>query len=209
MIDKDTRQFAGGQSSESGLPSDATASTTSKTASDSPPGVSTSEITQKLSEDFRSSKAFAKQEIAAVTDKAKDVADDQKNFLASRMAGIAEAVEKVAEELEGRDNRDVGRMTRNVGSSMRKFSESIQDRSIGEVAAMAEDFGRKQPLAFLGIAAIAGLAASRFLTASAPSDDNGPSNSAAASLVPKPMPIGIAPSGSEAAKTVTEGRSNG
>lgn len=32
---------------------------------------------------------------------------------------------------------------------------------------MAEEFGGKQPLAFLGVAALAGLAGSRFLTASA------------------------------------------
>jgi hypothetical protein len=35
------------------------------------------------------------------------------------------------------------------------------------MAGMAEEFGRKQPLAFLGVAALAGLAGSRFLTASA------------------------------------------
>jgi hypothetical protein len=77
-------------------------------------------------------------------------------------------MEKVAGELESGDNRDIGKLTRNLGDNLRSASDRIQDRSIGEIASMAEDFGRKQPLAFLSIAAIAGLAASRFLTASAP-----------------------------------------
>ncbi len=50
---------------------------------------------------------------------------------------------------------------------MQTLAKQMEGRDLGEVATMAEEFGRKQPLAFLGIAALAGLAASRFLTASA------------------------------------------
>lgn len=83
------------------------------------------------------------------------------------MSGVALAIGKVADELERGDDPELGKLARNIGTSMKKFSDDIQDRSLGEIAGMAEDFGRKQPLAFLGVAAMAGLAASRFLTASA------------------------------------------
>ncbi|MBW6425410.1 nutrient deprivation-induced protein [Rhizobium sp. XQZ8] len=121
---------------------------------------------QKISDDIASLRQTAKDELSGAADKANDVAIEQKNVIASKVGGIAAAMEKVAAELEQGDQRDIGRLTRNIGSSMRTFSDDIKDRDIGEIAQMAEDFGRKQPLAFLGMAAIAGLAASRFLTAS-------------------------------------------
>ena len=52
----------------------------------------------------------------------------------------------------------------NVG----KFADKVKDKNFSEIAGVAEEFGRRQPLAFLGLAAIAGLAASRFMMASKP-----------------------------------------
>jgi ElaB/YqjD/DUF883 family membrane-anchored ribosome-binding protein len=136
-----------------------TASTPAKSA--------TGELAGKVSDDIASVKQTAKDQLSGATEKANEIAVAQKNVIASKLGGVAAAMEKVAAELEQGDQRDIGRLTRTVGSSMRTFSDDIKDRSLGEVAQMAEDFGRKQPFAFLGLAAIAGLAASRFLTASA------------------------------------------
>ena len=129
---------------------------------------SAEDLKQKISDDMQSVSDFARKEASTVSAKAKEAASDQKNILAAKLGGVAEAMEKVAGELESGDNRDIGKLTRNLGDNLRSASDRIQDRSIGEIASMAEDFGRKQPLAFLSIAAVAGLAASRFLTASAP-----------------------------------------
>jgi ElaB/YqjD/DUF883 family membrane-anchored ribosome-binding protein len=125
------------------------------------------DIKQKVSEDVRSVQQKAQEQLADATDKAKDVAAQQKNIVAEKIGGVAAAMEKIGSELEQGEQADIGRMTRNLSSSLRRFSDDIKDRDLGEIAGMAEDFGRKQPLAFLGIAALAGLAASRFLTASA------------------------------------------
>jgi len=54
-----------------------------------------------------------------------------------------------------------------MGKSVQRIAKDLEGKDLGAVATMAEDFGRKQPLAFLGAAALAGLAASRFLTATA------------------------------------------
>lgn len=139
-----------------------------ETATTSQASASTSDIKQKVADDINAASGFAKEQIGSLTHKAKDVAEEQKGYLANKVGSVALAMEKVATELENGEDREIGRVARNVGSTVRQFSDNIQGRSLGEIAAMAEDFGRKQPLAFLGIAAIAGLAASRFLTASAP-----------------------------------------
>jgi hypothetical protein len=131
-------------------------------------GATTADLKQKVSEDIQSVSDLASREATIASDKAKKVATDQKNILASKLGGVAQALENVAIELETGDNRDIDKLTRNLGTNLRSASESIQDRSLSEIAGMAEDFGRKQPLAFLSMAAIAGLAASRFLTSSAP-----------------------------------------
>lgn len=72
---------------------------------------------------------------------------------------------------------------------------------------MAEDFGRKQPLAFLSMAAIAGLAASRFLTSSAPKSGG---SQVRATESTTQLPSSRAPSTSVAptSLTGTEGRSH-
>lgn len=131
-------------------------------------GSTTADLKQKVTEDIQSVSDFTSQEAANASEKAKEAATDQKNVVAQKLGGVAQALEKVATELDSGDNRDIGKLTRNLGTNLRSASESIQDRSLSEIAGMAEDFGRKQPLAFLSMAAIAGLAASRFLTASAP-----------------------------------------
>lgn len=93
--------------------------------------------------------------------------DDEKSALARQLRGLAGAMEKVGSELRQSEQPALGRYTQHIGHSIGRLARDCENRELGEIAAMAEDFGRKQPLAFLGIAAIAGLAASRFLSASA------------------------------------------
>ncbi|MCJ8507728.1 nutrient deprivation-induced protein [Rhizobium lemnae] len=133
-------------------------------ASSKPPMV---ELSQKAKDDVAEVKDIARDKISQATTKAEELADSQKGYAAERVAGLAQAMEKVGAELEQGENREVGRMARQMGESVHRFADDIKGRSMGEIAGMAEDFGRRQPLAFLGLAAMAGLAASRFVTASA------------------------------------------
>lgn len=125
------------------------------------------DIRQKVKDDVESVRHMAQDQMSNVSTKAQEAADRQKGYAAEKVAGFATVMEKVGSELEGQDQPDVGRMARQMGESVHRFADDIKGRSLGEIAGMAEDFGRKQPLAFLGMAAIAGLAASRFIGASA------------------------------------------
>lgn len=133
------------------------------------------DLSQKAKEDVAQVRDMAKEQISQAASKAEDMADSQKGYAAERVAGIAQAIEKVGAELEQGDNKDVGRMARQMGESVHRFADDIKGRSMGEIAGMAEDFGRRQPLAFLGLAAMAGLAASRFVSASASRQESAPS----------------------------------
>jgi hypothetical protein len=132
-----------------------------------------SELKDKAADDFTQVRQAAENQAQAAKDMAAEKATEQKNFLARQLSSVAQALEKAGSELEHDNQQEIGKYTRDLGSSAKRIAEDIRDRDIGEVAAIAEDFGRKQPVAFLGLAALAGFAASRFVTASAqrrPSD---------------------------------------
>ncbi len=124
------------------------------------------DLKAKVGEDVTSVRDAVKEGGEAAAEKVKDVVTDQKTFAAHQVGGLATALEKVGAELEGSDQQHVGRYAKQIGGSVQSFAKEIEGKDLGEIASMAEDFGRKQPLAFLGVAALAGLAASRFLTAS-------------------------------------------
>jgi len=121
----------------------------------------------KVTEDMDAAQRSLKAAASDAAEKAKSTASGQVNFVARQVQGIAQAFEKAGVELEGSEHAEVGRYTRQLGQSVEGFAKKMEDKDIGEIASMAERFGRQQPLAFLGVAALAGLAASRFLTASA------------------------------------------
>lgn len=132
-----------------------------------PPASDFQDLKDKVSEDLAEARDAFHEERHNAESRVKETIEGQKNFAAHQVGGIATALEKVGAELETSDQRQVGRYAREIGRSVQGLAQEIEGKDLGEVAAMAEDFGRRQPLAFLGVAALAGLAASRFLTASA------------------------------------------
>src|SRR5688572_18583144 len=108
----------------------------------------------------------AKSEIGKAAEKAKGMASEQKEFVSHQIESVAEAVNKVAGELEAND-ASTATYARTLADTVNSFSETIKNKDVDELFAMAQDFGRKQPVAFMGAAALMGFAASRFLMASA------------------------------------------
>ncbi len=124
------------------------------------------DLQKALWDDLDEGRRFAREQVEQVKTDVTRKAEGQKNVAARQLSGVGTAIEKVGAELEQSDQPALGRYARQIGSSLRKYARDVEGRSLGEIAAVAEDFGRRQPLAFLGLAAIAGLSASRFLVAS-------------------------------------------
>lgn len=112
----------------------------------------------------------AKAQIADVTDKAKGLAGEQKDLLANHIGGVAEAMERVANDLEG-SNASSASYARMIADGAGRISETVRNNDVDAIMSMAQNFGRKQPAAFMGAAALLGFAASRFLLASAKRED--------------------------------------
>lgn len=126
-----------------------------------------SDIKQQASEDIQKIKDFAEDKADEAIDATKEMASRRKNFIARELGDVGSALEKVGTELRNEDHPDIGSYAADLGRSARTLATDLENRDIGEIASMAEDFARRQPIAFLGLAAIAGFAASRFITASA------------------------------------------
>lgn len=135
-------------------------------------------IKERAAGDVRKLGQQATDKVSEVTDKAKSFASDQKSLAADQINGVASAITKVADELDGSDQGTVARYARDIASGLSNMGKQIENRDIDDLMGMAQDFGRKQPVAFLGAAALAGFVASRFALASAHRRDNKPTTGA-------------------------------
>lgn len=102
------------------------------------------------------------------SNRAKGFAAGQKDHLAQQLAGVSDAVDRTADELDRNDDtHTVAGYAHDLAGGIRHFSETVRSNDVDSLVGMAQDFGRRQPLVFLGAAALVGFAASRFLMASA------------------------------------------
>ena len=155
-------------------------SSTSGASSDvqSQAGKDFNDLTEKSKQDFDAASTKASEDIQDLGHQAKDkldeasanarsFADDQKNLAADQITGIASAIKKVAIELDSSDQQVIARYARDLAQGLSQVGTQLQQRDTDDLIGAAEDFGRKQPLAFLGAAALTGFMASRFALASA------------------------------------------
>ncbi len=134
-------------------------------------------------------KQQAQDQLADVTGKAKTFAGEQKDAAGEQLDSVATAISKVADELN--DQPVVAGYAHELADGIKRVSETVKSRNVDELLAMAEDFGRTQPVAFIGAAALAGFVASRFVLSSAGRRNNpSPASPASAS---KPVPAAYAP----------------
>jgi hypothetical protein len=131
-------------------------------------------IKQRAADDVRELGHQAGAKVGEVTDKAKSFAAGQKDLAAAQINGVSAAISKVADELGGSDQATVARYARDIASGLKGMGKTIESSDVDDLMGMAQDFGRKQPVAFLGAAALAGFVASRFALASTHRRENKP-----------------------------------
>ena len=117
----------------------------------------------------------AKDVASQATDKLKQSVDEQKNAGADYVGTLAETMRRAAREFD-RELPIAGTYIRKAAAQVESVSDSIKNGDFNDLVRSAQDFARRQPTAFLGIAALAGFAAVRFLKSSAPASEGGASN---------------------------------
>ncbi|MFU1478240.1 hypothetical protein ACM25N_11255 [Roseovarius sp. C7] len=100
----------------------------------------------------------------SVQDEAAHYADRSKEGAAREVRGVASALRTAADEL--RDGSPQERTFSQLADGLADVSDTIRDKDLGEMVGGVNSFARRNPLLFLGGAALAGFAATRFARAS-------------------------------------------
>jgi ElaB/YqjD/DUF883 family membrane-anchored ribosome-binding protein len=123
-------------------------------------------VGEELKQEAASIAEEARGQLEQTTDKAKGMVEEQKQVLVDQLDGVSSSLDKVAGELEVKGESSA-QYVRMVADGASKLTSTVRDNNVDDILAMAEDFGRKQPVAFMGAAALLGFVASRFMVASA------------------------------------------
>lgn len=118
----------------------------------------------------RSAKSLAEEAKTAARDtanqaaeSARSQAESAKNSVAGEVSNVARALRKAAEE--SREGSPQERTFGQIAEGLADMSETVARKDLGEMARDLSDFARRNPLAFLGGAALIGFAATRFAKA--------------------------------------------
>src|SRR6478736_9399800 len=111
----------------------------------------------------------AKDVASQATDKLKDAVNDRKSSGAEYVGNLANTMRRAAREFDT-DLPLAGTYIRKAASQIEGVSDHIRNGNLNDVVRNAQNFARRQPTAFLGLAVLAGFGAVRFLKSSSESD---------------------------------------
>ncbi|MCP8883872.1 hypothetical protein NIM87_10205 [Devosia sp. XJ19-1] len=151
-------------------------------------------VSERAAHDVQNLKQEAQHQVDKAAEKAKTFATDQKDFVATQVEGVASAMSRVADELDG-DQATTARYMRDLANGLERFGQQVKGKNVDELFGEAERFGRSQPLAFLGGAALAGFLASRFAGASAQRRENPDSRTNSGAVSPSGASYGTSDAG--------------
>ena len=100
------------------------------------------------------------------------VADQQKSFGADQISGMSRAVKTAAGSLGG-TSPQLARLVQGAAETLENVAGDIRSKSMTDIIDKLSAFGRRQPLAFFGAAAVAGFVLTRFLKSDAPASSVG------------------------------------
>jgi hypothetical protein len=110
----------------------------------------------------------AKETVSHATDKLSDVVDEKKHAGAEYIGRVAETIRRAGREVE-KEMPFVGPYVQQAANQIDGVGKSIRSGDINDLVSGVQDFARRQPVAFLGIATLAGFAAVRFVKSAPPS----------------------------------------
>lgn len=137
---------------------------TEKTPSPMSPQPVGSPAKQKAAELAAQTKTAARDAAQDAAFAAKDHAETAKSSVADEVSGVASALRTAAEEMRSGSPQE--RTFGQIAEGLADASEAMRNKDLSEMVQDVSGFARKNPLVFLGGAALIGFAATRFAKAS-------------------------------------------
>lgn len=124
----------------------------------------------RLKDEASATLASAKEKLGNVaepiTDKAREVAEEQKTWGADQIHAASKAVDGAARELEEQMPQIAGYI-HDGAKSLERVAGQVRDRNLEDLAGLFSDFARRQPVTAFAGCVVAGFAISRFIKAGA------------------------------------------
>jgi len=125
-----------------------------------------------IAEQFRQAAGAASEEVKAgaqdaavtISAEAAHYADEAKGAAADEVKDVASALRTAAEEMRSGSAQE--RTFSQIAEGLADASEAMRDKDLGEMVGAVSNFARRNPMVFLGSAALIGFAATRFAKAS-------------------------------------------
>lgn len=118
-------------------------------------------------------KAKAQGAADTIVTEAGNYAGQAKDAAADEVKGVASALRTAAEEMRSGSPQE--RTFSQIAESLADASDSMRDKDLGELVGAVTDFAKRNPMVFLGSAALIGFAATRFSKASGEASPDAPS----------------------------------
>ena len=115
-------------------------------------------------------KARAQGVADTVTAEAGNYAGQAKDAAADEVKGVASALRTAAEEMRSGSPQE--RTFSQIAEGLADASDALRDKDLGEMVEAVTDFAKRNPMVFLGSAALIGFAATRFAKASGDGSSN-------------------------------------
>jgi uncharacterized protein YjbJ (UPF0337 family) len=123
----------------------------------------------------------AKDVASQATDRLKDAVSEKRGAGADYVGNLADTIRRAAREFD-QDLPIAGTYIRKAASQVEYVSDSVRTGDFSDILRNTQSFARRQPTAFLGLAALAGFAVVRFLKSSSKASEvSRPGTSAPAS----------------------------
>jgi hypothetical protein len=97
---------------------------------------------------------------------ASDQIEQHKAAASQSLEAFAKAVRKASDELRSQDQTAAARLIQEAAGGLESFSQSLSNQSLEDMVGTVRDFGRRNPAALAGGAALVGLALGRFARSS-------------------------------------------
>jgi len=124
-----------------------------------------SEWKRQASSAVEDAKATLDAASVTVKDRARKVAEQQKQAGVDQIGGVARAIHGAAHEIE-QEMPHAASFIHDAAAKLEDAADSLRDRSVDDLIRSLNNFASSQPAAFFGGAVLAGFALSRFLKSS-------------------------------------------
>jgi hypothetical protein len=125
------------------------------------------EVKETLRETKDKIKARTREMAAEARERGEDYVRENKERAADRIGGVSESIRQTADRFEQEKDPNIAHYTRLVADKLEQAAGYIRERDLNQLKHDGEDLARRHPAVIFGGLFVAGLAAARFLKASA------------------------------------------